>query len=242
MENTTQSTSVLNVVFEFKFNDKVLKMVKPSPKVIREAKMENTKSFTEAIKRGIYTKKKLELVLKSGEINVIEDYIIKRTELLNQYNLAKDQSELTNSPEELETYANLLTIYKQRVIQEDLSMNNVFANTADQIAEEDKINFLTSELIVDEFGNKLWKSTEDFLNDNNFELLELCKYQVICWTYGLSPDATPVDPASEALIIKAQNLRLERDKSTLPIVKEVKKTKKDVTRAKKPKPKKAGSK
>lgn len=198
-------------ISEFKYEDKTFKLIKPSSFVMREAKFLYSKSFTNSLKDGLFTKRKLESILKTGEVDVIEEYNLRRNELLRLYNETKEVADKNTNPDQLESLISLLSIYKDRLVQEDLSMNTLFSNTADQIAEEDRTNYLTSQLICDENGTKIWESLEAFLQDNRYEFVELCKYHVICWSYNMNPESNHINTSEQLLINKVQELR----KSTL---------------------------
>lgn len=193
------------VLKSFKFDNKVYNIVEPNLQVVRESKYRYSKSFTDAIKQGFYTKKKLEMVLKEGHADLIESHIDKRAKVIRE--MASTQTEISNSndPDRLKYLAELMKIYREALFQEDLSMKSLFDATADSMADEERLNFLTYSLTRDENGTRLWESYEEFLEDNNFTFVEACRYELMCWEYKIDPNWQDSLPETEA-IKKAESI------------------------------------
>ena len=189
------------VLKSFKFEDKNYVILSPSISIIRESRYRYSKAFTSAIKEGLYSRKKLEALLRHQNAEVLEDHFNKRADLLKSYAEAREYFEEykgKNEPEQMEAYLGLMRSAKESLIQEDLSMNNLFANTAEQLSEEDRINFMTYSLVrYEENFTKIWDSFEDFMDDPQFELVEHCKYQVMCWDFKLDPEITTKNQEKE---------------------------------------------
>lgn len=208
-EVTDMETKSTRIVSEFKNDEKIYRMLKPSSSIMREAKFIYSRVFTQAIKDGLFTKRKLESVLKGGDVDVIEDYNRRRNELVRLYTDTREMAEANNNPEQVESLVSLMAVYRDRIIQEDLSMNSTFANTAEQLAEDDRMNYLISQLIVDENDKKVWNSLEEFLQDNRYEFVEQCRYHVTCWSYSMDPELSGINEIEKGLLKKAQDIRTE---------------------------------
>lgn len=222
---------------EFKHEEQHFKLLKPSSAVIREAKFIHSKTFTQSIKDGLFTRRKMESVLKTGDINVVDEYNARRNELLRLYTETRDIAEQNNNPDELISLVGLMAIYRDRLIQEDLSMNSILGNTADQVAEDDRINYLTSQLIVDAEGKKVWNTLDDFLQDTRYEFVEQCKYHVFCWSYSVDPENNNANEVEQTLLKKAQDIRTESKELKTKAAKAVQKGNKDKVSRKKSKSK-----
>lgn len=200
-----------NIISSFVYeDDKEYILTYPTVNIIRESNYKHRKAFTEAIKNGFYTKKKLELILQEGEINVISDHISRRSEILSEYSKATDLIANIEDPDQLEGIASLLQNYRESFIQEDISMNSLFSNTAEQVAEDERINFLTFSLIKYKDGNTVWKSYDDYSSDLNYLFIERCKYEVLKWEYKIDAINNSNTPESRALN-KAKELRKQKE-------------------------------
>lgn len=183
-------------------------ILRPNSKVNREARFIYTKRFTEALKGGFLTKKKLEAILKgdAGGVDVLANHVSRRAEILKQYADILNAAELSEVPEELDMYSDMLVIYRNQLMEEDISINSLFQNTAEQIADDDEVCFLASELTVDSKGKKVWESLEELMSDERSELVEAVKYQIMCFKYGINSKET-YSGAESKFKEKANSLR-----------------------------------
>lgn len=208
----------------FNFKDKEYKILLPTLNVVREAKYKYAKAFTDSLKAGFLTKKKMENILFESDDSIFKSYIDRRAEILKLMADTESLLNKTEKPEELEYLAEIMGTYRNTLVQEDLSINSMFSNTADNLAEDEKINFLVFILVVDSENNKLWKSYEDFLNETNMELVESCKYQVMCLDYNLEAnwekDLPETKARTKALDILEANKKLAEELKAASLEKE----------------------
>lgn len=189
-------------------------ILRPNSKVNREARFIYTRRFTEALKGGFLTKKRLEAILKGevGGVDVLANHVSRRAEILEQYADILRAAELSELPEELDMYSDMLVIYRNQLMEEDISINSLFQNTAEQIADDDEICFLVSELTIDPSGKRVWESLEALMSDDRSELVEAAKYQVMCFKYGINPKET-YSGAETKFKEKAEALRTAANKA-----------------------------
>jgi hypothetical protein len=242
----------VRVLKEFKFNDKDYVVIAPSLGVIRESKYTYSRYFTTYLKEGFLTRKKMQSLMMDTTQSIYEDYINRRAELLQSMVEIENLMDKTETADDLENLANMLNTYRNMLLQEDTAITDIFNNTADQMAEDERINFLVLSLIRNKENNtKVWEKEEDFLNENNMEFVESCKYQVMCVEYGLNSDWDKELPEIRALNrakkireddIKVKKEDFEReldefvaDNKKEEVVEEAVKSKKAKTRVKKDK-------
>ena len=194
------------VIRSFELSDLKLQLIEPTVSSIREAKYIYSKRFTEYLKQGFYTRRKLESLLDNENSGYVKNHLDRRQELLKTISELDSMMETEQNPEKLEALAGMMSLYRNYLLQEDTSMNSIFSNTVETMAEEDRLNFLTTTMIKDNNGNFLWNSMEDLLQENNYSLVETCKYQVSCWEYNIDPAWEESLPESIA-ILKAKKLR-----------------------------------
>jgi hypothetical protein len=193
------------VLKSFIIDGKTFNIVEPNLQIVRESKYKFSKVFTDAIKAGFYTRKKLEAVLKEGHQDLITDHIEKRTKILTE--MAETQNEIQTcvDPLRLKFLAELLRIYRETLFQEDLSMKSLFDSTADSMADEERINYLTFSLVRDEAFKNLWETFDEYLQDTNYSFIETCRYELMCWEYKIDPNWQDTLPESAA-IQKAESI------------------------------------
>ena len=226
---------------KFKLEDKEYIIAKPSVSVLREAKFKYNKAFTNAIASGFYTRKNLELILKSKEVNIIEDYNKRRDDLFKDALQVQLKISKSDDPNELDQLGMDLQYIRQAMVADNSYMDNLFSNCAEQIADDERLDYLTFKLVRNSDNTPIWNSIEEFLEDDRFEFVEHCKFQVICWTYKINPEDNEKEPSQEAFD-KADKIRqkkleeqeLEKEKTTKD--KETKKTVKNKSKEEKAKP------
>jgi hypothetical protein len=198
--------SKIKTVSEFEVEGVKYRLIFPNVTTIRDANFKHRKAFTDALKNGFYTKKKLELILQEGDINVIKNHVDRRAEILKQYYDASVLVDKAETSENLEFLAEILRTHRESFVQEDMSMNSLFANTAEQLAEDERVNYLCSRLIRHDDYSPVWDTYEDYLDDNNYVFIERCKYEVLKWDYNLAGEDTESQPEFKALK-KAESIR-----------------------------------
>jgi hypothetical protein len=235
METTTVNNK--NIAKTFKVEDKEYIILEPSLNILREAKFRYSKSYTDAVKGGLYTRKKLETLLREEQSDVINDHISRRSELLKNLTDTQDLLNASTSPDQTLYLAELVRVCRESLLQEDMSMNNLFASTAEQLADEDRINYLTFSLVKLGDGKDLWNTFEEFMNDNRFNLIDTCKYNIYCWDFKVDPqwrNSLPEEIAIKKVeLLKYQEQEEEKQKELQVKEPIIKKTIKRKTRVKK---------
>lgn len=196
--DTIKMNKQRKVLSEFTYENKKFKLVQPTVKIMKEAKHRHTKVFTNCLKEGFYTKRKLEAQLSDGDFDVIQDHLTRRGEILKLFTETQSQLDLSEDPAEIDYLAELLSLYRSSLVQEDNSMNVVYSNTADQMSEDERLNFLMYSLIKNEDLSNVWDSYSDFEEDPDFDFTEQCRYQLMCWEYSLNPNWEENLPETEA--------------------------------------------
>jgi hypothetical protein len=195
-----------NEVTKFEFEDKEYIIVKPSVNVVREAKFRYSKAFTSALKQGLYTRKKLESLLRTGDQDILKEHYETREENIRKALEIQLQISQESDPDKLEKLGFELQYLRRAMIQEDVYIDRLFSNTADQIAEEERMDYITSQVVCNKDGSRVWDSFSSMLEEERFEFIEHCKYQVMCWNYGLSTKDEVKEPEQEAFD-KAKGIR-----------------------------------
>lgn len=235
MENKNEINGK-KIAREFSFDEKKFIILEPTLNILRESKYKYSNAYTAAAKAGLYSQKKLETLLREEQSDVIDDFLSRRAELLKNLTDTQDLLEKAQDPNEILALAEMVKICREGLVREEMSMNNIFAITIEQLAEEDRVNFLTYSLVKDAEGKDIWKSFETFLDDNNFSFIDACKYNVYCWDFKVDPlwrNSLPEELAIE----KAKKLMAETVEKAEP-VKQEEEIKAEVKREKKPAKKK----
>jgi hypothetical protein len=196
---------------EFDHNDKKYILTEYTAKVVKDAKFAYSKRFTECVREKIFTRRGLEKQLTADDPSFFDDYRHRREELIKNIADTEDVLQNVEDPDELSLLSQMLLIYRADLFQQDKLVNDLFANTADQIAEEERIIYVMLGCIKNNDGTSVWESYEELMSDNDPEFLEVCKYQVMCSEYDLDPDWQEKLPEIE-IQDKIDTLRKKQEK------------------------------
>ena len=112
-------------------------------------------------------------------------------------------------------------------------LNGPMSNTCEQIADDARLEYLTSRMIQDEDGKRIWDDYSDFLTEKNQALAMRARFEVMLYLQGLDSDFLEKTPEAQAIReieaeiqTKATEALAELEKSR----EEVKKDKPKVTR------------
>jgi hypothetical protein len=217
-----EKQKVTNREFEFEGSKYIIEF--PTLSTVREAKYRYAKAFTEALKHGFMTRKKMESMLFQEGDELTQEYLTRRNEIIKLMTEVEEEIQKADKVDTLEYLANLMSIYRNALLREDNSMSSFFANTADQLAEDDKVNFLVCNLVKTKEGKKVWDTEELLLREINSDFIETCKYQVMCLDYNLKPNWEEELPESRARekaqgLLKVQSISKEENQEEPVIVK-----------------------
>jgi len=204
----------------------------PSPLVKDKAEEEELKVFNDGIRPreigglGLLTKDQMEKILRDnriweerdqGELDSIRSKILLN---INKLKSAKNNKEFYKYYDEIKVL---------RVKEAELSSKyDYYLNrTVDARAHQARLMYLISSCIYDENNNKIWKSYEEFKNEEDLEKLNLiteAAKQALCLFYGIDVDllGQPEDKILKEREDKQrkekEQLKKSKDKSEKPAV------------------------
>lgn len=229
------------VIRTFEYDGDKYELIEPNAKINREARLKYSIAFTEGIKQGLYVRKSLEKKLREADEHIFSEYVKLRSDLIKRIAEAEQSLEdVTNAdindPEQYEVLAQIVSVYRAQLLEEDQLMNSLFDSTADNMAEEERINYMAYCMVRKEKDKKqLSDSYDTYLEEVDSLLIDECKMHVLYWEYKLDPNWHENLPETEALK-HADKLREEQEKVEEKKVEEEKKeeTVEDSEKKKKP--------
>ena len=185
---------------------------------VRQADWHYSKTYNEALLAGVTTMAQMQDILEERDI-VGKAYEEKRLALikaldekiaeLNAVKTLEDKKELAG---EVEDIRNQLFRHNQRA-------SSPMSNTCEQLAEDARIEYLTSAMVKDEDGNVVWESYEDYKTTTNPTLAMGARYEVMLSLRGL--DSNFLEQTPEAIARK----EIEEAENTKQIVEDTSKEK-----------------
>lgn len=217
----------------------------PSAEDIKGADWQYSKVYTKSLVEGISTSSEMHDILTRRGI-IGPDYEQRRAELENI--LSQKILDLAGSTSSTDKQKAALAVARAReeLFRWNQRLNGPMSNTCEQIADDARLEYLTSRMVENEDGSDVWETYDDFLAEPDQALALTSRFQVMIYLQGMSPDFlenTPeaiamreveseISTAADEALKEAEKNKAEEEK------KAKKKTTKKTTTKKKPGPKK----
>jgi hypothetical protein len=166
---------------------------------VRQADWHYSKTYNEALLAGVTTMAQMQDILEERDI-VGKKYEEKRQSLIKELdekiallNSAKTIEEKRELAEQVEDVRNRLFRHNQRA-------SSPMSNTCEQLAEDARIEYLTSAMVKDDAGANVWDSYEAYKTTTNPTLAMRARYEVMLALQGLQSDF--LDKTPEAIAKK----------------------------------------
>lgn len=211
----------------------------PNAEDIRGADWAYSKVYTKCLVEGITTSAEMMDILRRRDIigPEFEQRAMELTELLNN---KIEALEMAKSFEEKRTLAVEVHEAREELFQWNQRLSGPMSNTCEQIADDARLEHLTSCIVQNKDDSKVWESYEDFLKNKNQALTLRARFEVMLYLQGLESDfldntpeavamkeveADIIDKAKEALkAVKAVSDEKNKDEKKTKSRKTVKKT------------------
>lgn len=213
----------------------------PTAEDIRGADWQYSKTYTQCLVEGITTSAEMmDILTRRG---IIGPEFEQRAQELAQ-NLAEAIAALEASESFDDKRDRSINVARAReeLYQWNQRLNGPMNNTAEQMSDDARLEYLTSCMVVDSENNKVWDSYEHYLKEKSQALALRARFEVMLYLQGLdsdflekTPEAQAMREVEEEVITKAQ----EAIKAAEAVVEEEKETaKKKVAKKKAPRKKK----
>ena len=166
---------------------------------VRGADWQYSRTYTKCLVEGITTTAEMmDILTRRGIIG--PDFEQRSEELTNNLNSNVLLLEVVKTPEEKRELALVVQRCRNELFQWNQRLNGPLSNTAEQISDDVRLEFLTAAMVQDESGNKVWNSYEIYLEDKNQALALKARFEVMLYLQGLDSDFLNTTP--EAIAIK----------------------------------------
>lgn len=164
---------------------------------VRQADWHYSKTYNEALLAGVTTMAQMQDILEERDI-IGKKYEARRLELITnldtkvaELNTASTKEDKLRLAEEVEDIRNKLFRHNQRA-------SSPMSNTCEQLAEDARIEYLTSAMIKDAQGNPVWPSYEAYKTTDKPTLAMRARYECMLALQGLDTDFLEKTPEAMA--------------------------------------------
>lgn len=200
----------------FDHNEKIFYIGMPTAEDIKGADWTYSKVYTKSLTDGMMTAAEMQDALtRRGVIGT--DYEMRRQELEDILSQKIFDLAAAGSMEAKQQAAVDVAVAREELFRWNQRANGPMSNTCENIADDSRLEYLTSRMIEDEEENKLWESYEAFCDEEDQALTLACRFQVMVYLQGMQPDFLETTPEAVAM----REIEQELEKAKEEIVAEV---------------------
>ena len=170
----------------------------PTAEDIRGADWQYSKTFTQCLVEGITTSAEMiDILTRRGIIG--PEFEQRANELAQKL---ADKIALIESTTDMDTKKELaLEVAKSReeLFQWNQRLNGPMNNTAEQISDDARLEYLTSTMTVNEDSSKVWDSYDTYLKEKSQALALRSRFEVMLYLQGLPSDFLDYTPEAQAM-------------------------------------------
>ena len=221
----------------------------PSAEDIRGADWQYSKTFTQCLIEGITTSAEMvDILTRRGIIG--SDFEQRAVELSENLSKAINELDTTADMDIKRELSVKVAKSREELFQWNQRLNGPMNNTAEQISDDTRLEYLTSCMVVDNNNNRVWDVYDTYLKEKSQALALRSRFEVMLYLQGLDSDFLEQTPEAVAMrevetdimekadaALKASEAIAQEELENEEITKEVKKpvkSKKPVTKKKVP--------
>lgn len=170
----------------------------PNAEIIRGADWIYSKTYTKCLQEGITTSAEMmDILMKRGIVGPeFEQRSVELTGILNEKIM---ELEVATTMEEKRDAAIDVANAREQLFQWNQRLNGPMSNTCEQIADDARLEFLTSSMVVKEDGSRVWESYEDYMSEKSQALALRARFEIMLYLQGLDSDFLEKTPEAMAM-------------------------------------------
>jgi len=168
---------------------------------VRAADWHYSKTYNEALLAGVTTAAQMADILEERSITG-KAYEEKRLKLIADLDSAIDELAEAKDREEKKERSDLVADIRNKLFRHNQRASSPMSNTCEQLAEDARVEYLTSAMVKDAGGKRVWKSYDEYKTSSKPQLAMRARYEVMLANAGLSSsflDETPEAVARKEL-------------------------------------------
>jgi hypothetical protein len=173
-------------------------IVAPTAEDIRGADWQYSKYYTRSLVEGITTSAEMmDILMRRGIIG--PEFEQRANELAVILSEKIEALENTGDIEDKRDLSVEVAIAREELFQWNQRLNGPMSNTCEQIADDARLEYLTSCIVRDEKDNKVWNTYDAFLKEKSNALALKARFEVMLYLQGLEPDFIEKTPEAVAM-------------------------------------------
>jgi hypothetical protein len=171
----------------------------PAAEDIRAADWQYSKTYTNSLVEGITTSAEMQdILMRRGIIGPEFEARAHELALTLNERITDLDNAITN--EEKRNFSIAVAQAREELFQWNQRLSGPMSNTCEQLADDARLECLTSRIVVDKDGKKVWNSFDSYLTEKNNQLAMRARFEVMLFLQGLDSDF--LDRTPEAMAMK----------------------------------------
>lgn len=164
---------------------------------VRNADWHYSKTYNEALLAGVTTAAQMADILEERSITG-KSYEDKRIKLIEDLDEAVKALEVATSLDDKKALATRVETLRNQLFRHNQRAASPMSNTCEQLAEDARVEYLTSAMIKDEEGKRVWDSYDSYKTTLKPQLAMRARYEVMLALQGLDSDFLSKTPEAVA--------------------------------------------
>ncbi len=173
-------------------------VVAPNANDIREADWNYSRTYTRSLTEGITTSAEMMDILRRRGI-VGPEFEQRATELTTQLNEKIWALEVAETMEAKRDLAVEVAEARDELFQWNQRLNGPMANTCEQLADDARLEYLTSSMVVNSEDERVWEDFDSYLKEKNQALALKSRFEIMLYLQGLESDFLEKTPEAQAM-------------------------------------------
>jgi len=170
----------------------------PTAEDIRGADWQYSKIYTQCLVEGITTAAEMMDILNRRGI-IGPEFEQRVNELAEKLTEAITQLELTDDMNAKREMSIDVARAREELFQWNQRLNGPMNNTAEQMSDDSRLEYLTSAMILNCDYNKVWDSYDTYLKEKSQALATRARFEVMLYLQGLESDFLDQTPEAQAM-------------------------------------------
>lgn len=170
----------------------------PTAEDIRGADWQYSKTFTQCLVEGITTSAEMmDILTRRGIIG--EEFEQRANELAEKLSIKIVTLDESNDVDVKRELSLEVARSREELFQWNQRLNGPMNNTAEQISDDARLEYLTSAMVVKEDNSKVWDDYDTYLKEKSQALALRARFEIMLYLQGLDSDFLDQTPEAQAM-------------------------------------------
>ena len=170
----------------------------PTAENVRGADWQYSKTYTMCLVEGITTSAEMVDILNRRGI-IGPEFEQRANELAQKLSTAIAKLESSIDVNEKRELSIAVARAREELFQWNQRLNGPMNNTAEQMSDDARLEYLTSAMILDAKGDRVWNSYDTYLKEKSQSLALRARFEVMLYLQGLDSDFLEQTPEARAM-------------------------------------------